>query len=686
MEKLYIEKVPTLDKIAGTNIGNDPKRWSGEILSNLVSSHPYVDTSQVKIKFTRMDPDTTKNAYGVVVVANKATIPFSIRKNDVSDSYELDPLDIVFDGTKLSHLNEVSLNNALLTAQHSTLVDKKDLPSRNQYIGDMTGDVTPLEWSGYPSGAKSVMASTGLLNSVIKNQSSVQRMAYLVSNYKGLNSALEYSGLKDSLASVITRANRIPTQNANMVHLVVDNNGDIAVIFENGDTKYVDIEDLRDALQDDFEYVAAGLNRRKWAIVRDFPIIRDSHIVDGITSTPEVITLGGKFNVMSLEGNIRSLVSTQKNYFDGTNIPDQLAIALDPEQYGTYMQGQQLVGKPCVATEDAPRLGLRRYSGREFSDKQPSYGDSLSRFRTSNISSYEFPVGVVEVGKTGCFIENSFGSPKHTPIFTIKKIIELPNEQPILIVSSPSYNGDIALIIVAGLIRPQIVPNSHYQAMENVLPEQKFYVPGSYIFVELRNKIIPIDKSIVATSMTEPTIILSKNANRYSMRGQSKNDSIQYEMLTNNEVVTKLASLGACDAALEAAYDMQNNSTMKFVNLGITSELSKESSLDLSHIKIAAEEMMQGVNDAAESNPEALSDPSLLSALLSMQFIDDETIEDIIDENNSFIFDQCEDKIAKMLLAARQGKIMIDDRSVEKALKGIGAVRTAIKMLQLKEN
>jgi hypothetical protein len=678
MEKLHIEKVPTLAKNASTNIGNDPKRWSGEILSSLVSDHPYIDTTQVKIKFTRLDPDTTKNAYGVVIIANKATIPFSIRKNDVDGSYELDPLDIIFDGKKLSHLNEVSLNNVLVSSNSKTLVDKKDLPGSNPYVGDITGDVTPLEWSG--TGSRSVIASVGLLNSVIKNQSSIQRMAYLLSSYRGLNSALEYSGLKDSLASVLSSAQHVITDQTktNMVHLVLDNKGDVAVIFSNGDTRYVDIEDLRDALMDDFEYVASGLNKRGWAIVRDFPMIRDSHIVDG-SPIPEVIEIGGRYSVMSMSGPVECLVSTQKNYFDGTNVLDQLAISLAENCNNRYMQGQKLVGKPSTPMPDSPRLGLKRYADDSLVTRSSS--------RTSNLAAYNFPVGVIDVGVTGCFIENSFGSPKHTPIFTIKKMIELPNEKPMLIVTSPAHSGDIAFITVPGLIRPQVVPRSHYQAMDGILPDVRFYIPEAYVFVSLGERLIPIDKSIVEMSMHEPVIVLSKNANRYSMFGNSKNESIQEERLSKNDMITKLASLGACDNSIEFACDMANNSSANFVNLGIEEvSINKVASRNLTNIKLAAEEIIQGVDEAAQANPESFSDPSLLSALLSMQFINDDTIDEIIDDGNSFMFDQCEDKIAKMLLASRQGKIMIDNRAIEKALKGIGSVRMAIRMLKLKDD
>jgi hypothetical protein len=73
---------------------------------------------------------------------------------------------------------------------------------------------------------------------------------------------------------------------------------------------------------------------------------------------------------------------------------------------------------------------------------------------------------------------------------------------------------------------------------------------------------------------------------------------------------------------------------------------------------------------------ENLEDPRVMDRILSLQFVSDETLEELVDAEP--LFEEVEDKVAKLLMAARQGEDSINEKATQRALKGIGMARNSL--------
>lgn len=688
MRSMYFTK-PKLEKTAGVSISNDSRLWSGEILKNIVSQHPYIDPQSVNIKFNRIDVDTTGSAHGLVIISKAVAIPFSIRKNIKTGQYELDNLDVLFDGEKYCALTESSLRKAIDNAPgYNPLKDKGKLPPYNSYMGDLTGDVTPLEYSGYPSGFTGSRMSTaglGLLGAVIKNQNDVSRMYNLLSTYTGVNSALEAVGLRGTLEEIAQERQIPESGRANLAH-VFSKDGELFVVFENGDKRKISATDLKDALGPNFSVVMSHVRRCGWCMVRDFPVIKgaDIHIKE---KTGVVIEQPGVYDVILKDGTKQQMiVSVQQANFDGTTSAIQKGVS--------FSGGFYTVGKALMADEQVCGLtsGINSYvNGLNEAKNNKEVSREPVTFPTDSL-----PVGVIDQGSIGCFLDESFAH-RFTPHIRVKQIIEVPGDQPIIIAERLDIGTVCALIFVPMLVRPQVVPPDHYHEMEDVLPQDKFYIPAHYIFIDAPISVNAEDKYEVVQHTNHmkiastPTVTISKHANWYEINGHTRfGDEVKEKMLSDVDVRTKLAWLSCDDRVIEKVASMSNGNSIKLYNLQpakIELQKTAKERVKISHnilqmIKQAADDVMSSVDGAAkdENTADMLSAPTM-APILAMQFINEDSLEDIID--NSEVFDECEDKIARMLLSSRQGTTKLDEKNLERALKGIGKVQENIRVMSI---
>lgn len=663
-------KKKKLEKLAGTNVPKDKKQWPAEVLKALVSQHPYIDTSQVKINFTRLEPDS-ETAAGKVVIQNAAAIPFSIRSKKNGKKMELDPLDILFDGERFVYLNENSLRQAIDKQQVGRLVKKDDkVPPGNRYVGDLTGDVTPLEWSAYPSGFAGphvgATAGSGLLSYVIKNREDVTKLFNLLNTYDGINSAMETLGLRDSLENLRSGMSE-DTHVRQLAHVMRRPGGGFAVAFNNGDTRGVRAKELKVALGSDFQPVMRQVMQRGWCMIRDFPTMRS---VDSkpLAVLPAPIEAGGRYRVMTLDGKKKTaIVCDQMVDFDGQVLKNQKAICEDDGYYaeGKAFQGWSLPGR--VPND----FGEHKYQGKVLKVPDKTLGPDVLKF----------PIGVIDTGVTGCFVDESWGSPKATPSFTVEKIISMPDDPNVIIGRRADTKSEVGLVVVDGLVRPQTISPGHYD--KNLMPDHSYYIPAHMVFVETPKKVALADKQALVES--RPEAVLKKNANRYHIHGRTEDGPIDYDLLTAENVRTKLAWYGAGDDVIEDVMDMNEGQTKSLYGLKEINEIDNEiktAALDvpseiIENIKTAAQDAIEGMEQADDE----AKDPRNLDAILSLQFVSDESLENLVDSTE--IFEECEDRLARLLLAARQGEKSINEKSVQKALKGIGEARKNLKVLKL---
>jgi hypothetical protein len=141
-----------MEKVAGYKMPTNPKLWQGEIIRYLKSQHPYLPLDTAEIDIRRLDAGKGA-AVGSVILDNQVAIPVIINRPRPGSDPELAPMDVFFHQGRYRHLNPETVNAAVHTPQigvpEGTSVSSA--VGGNPYIGDLTGDATPLEYSGQAS-------------------------------------------------------------------------------------------------------------------------------------------------------------------------------------------------------------------------------------------------------------------------------------------------------------------------------------------------------------------------------------------------------------------------------------------------------------------------------------------------------------------------------------------------------
>jgi len=653
--KLYRKKYKDMIKSAGIRLPKDPKMWASEVLKTLVTEHPYIDTASTKITFSKVEPESDETV-GKIIVENKVAIPFSIRENPKTKHLELDKLDILFDGERFMHLNEYSIKRSLDSDSNIKPHSKNDygsLPPQNRYIGDRTGDVTPLEYSGYPTagtgGGMINTAGSGLLSRVIRSDNDISALRSLLVSYPGINSIAEVVGLNDSLQHLSTGMVE-REKDSNLAHIMRRSDGSFAVAFGNGDTRVVSISDLQGGLGPDFKKCMRKVMQRGWCIIRDFPTLRsvEQPLVNNI---PSPVQHSGRYRLMTPNGDVcHGYVFSQMIDFDGSRIKRQKAV-LD--------------------------------SG------ESAEGIAFSGVRVS-LNHDNFPIGCVNIGVKGCFVDESY-SPSCTPDVIIKQIIGIPGEPDLIIGVRTDTGGPIGVMIVDGISRPQRINVNRYDSA--IMPKESYYIPSHMSFIETSSPIILVDKAKPHTftkiaSNERHKAVLRKNANMFFLHGETLNGPVDYQMMSEEDMRLKLAHYRVNDDDIEKACKLDNGSEMEMwglvrpvsIKTASTKRKVRVSNFHLGRLKTAADKVIDGVEEmAGTKNPSG--DQKTLDAILSLQFINDDTLSEIVESEGLFI--DVEDKIAKLLLASRQGEPSVHEKGAEKALSGLGEVRRSLQALKI---
>ena len=139
-----------MDKVAGYKMPTNPKLWQSEIIRYLKSQHPYLPLDTAEIDIRRLDASKGA-AVGSVILDNQVAIPVIIARPRPGTDPELAPMDVFFHQGRYRHLDPETVNSAVHTPQIGAPETGAKAVGGNPYIGDLTGDATPLEYSGQAS-------------------------------------------------------------------------------------------------------------------------------------------------------------------------------------------------------------------------------------------------------------------------------------------------------------------------------------------------------------------------------------------------------------------------------------------------------------------------------------------------------------------------------------------------------
>jgi len=143
---------PGHEKVAGYKMPANPRLWQSEIIRYLKSQHPYLPMESSEIDIRRVDA-TKGAAVGSVILGNEIAVPIISSRPRPGADPELSPMDVFFHKGRYRFLDPEAIKNVTHTPQigEPESTHKSRAMGGNPYIGDMTGDATPLEYSGQAS-------------------------------------------------------------------------------------------------------------------------------------------------------------------------------------------------------------------------------------------------------------------------------------------------------------------------------------------------------------------------------------------------------------------------------------------------------------------------------------------------------------------------------------------------------
>ncbi len=154
-----------LAKTAGTRLSTDARLWQTEIVAQIAAAHPYLPVEELSVEFNRIDP-VKGAAVGSVKVGNSGvTIPLVVKRMRSGADPELAPTDIFYSEGRYQPLTPESVKSAMQSREIGAPMTGPQTGRAvggNPYIGDLTGDASPLEFAGQGgpfSGAGGKMAA-----------------------------------------------------------------------------------------------------------------------------------------------------------------------------------------------------------------------------------------------------------------------------------------------------------------------------------------------------------------------------------------------------------------------------------------------------------------------------------------------------------------------------------------------
>lgn len=151
-----------LVKVAGTRLSTDARLWQTEIVAQLAAAHPYLPADDLSVEFNRIDPVKGAAVGSVKVGSTGVTIPVVVARKRSGSDPELAPTDIFYVDGSYRPLTQEAVKSAMLSREIGAPLEgaaRGRAVGGNPYIGDLTGDASPLEFAGQVSPAAGPFAT-----------------------------------------------------------------------------------------------------------------------------------------------------------------------------------------------------------------------------------------------------------------------------------------------------------------------------------------------------------------------------------------------------------------------------------------------------------------------------------------------------------------------------------------------
>jgi len=743
---LFIIKKPHV-KEAGKAINEDPATWNTEVAKAMANEHSYASLQGAQIKMQRTDPGKG-TAFGAIVFPNGSGAFFSIRPEPTRGKPELDPIDVLYDPAekRLMHFNRTSYGRVSDTSP--SVVERNENQNYappggnpNPYIGQQTGDVSPLPYGvasnqGLSGGSSTNMrmASCGLISKFVQSDEYLARLNDSLSNFSGLSRAAEIYGLKDSLGPVGMPRSVITGRGSNIV--ITRHGMKFWVHFENGLKKPItthEIEALAGSSR--FHDAMQQLMASNRIILENNTVLEtvDMHSLESHIPTIEVS--GPHYVQISGDVSIPMQVYTETIGFDGTQAQKTIAFHAD----GVWILSDLLKGVPCAKAclytsvmINGNQDGARERVAKDFNKPNEPFVGGFRFIGSNNKEDRHIPQegaasmkgfygGYRERGYETLQLLKGFCSEKPSPMapghwhilnlpslnsatlpFKIVRYQEIKDDYPLVICES--LNGKkFAFKNSDSIGRPQFT--SHREGALWGLDMPVYLVPsaGTMVWVCGPTPLKITDSSYMQEGTTfkydDPDDklrsmlklkVVKTASDAWLVNGEQANNELHmFAKIAANklgEEVALRASVMEVGEELDLRYKIASTFSGS-PEIALSSEQKKKLVKVAGRLgdvfrrfRKAANDLAEGADQTTKENPEAFNSETI-DGILSMQVADQDTMIKIVESESEF--KRVEHHIAQLLMAARAGKESLNEKGLARALRGIGEANQAISQIKI---
>lgn len=695
--KLFRYVGPRLIKRAGRAINEDPSTWQTEVARAISNDHPYVDLEGSKIKMMQASPEE-KKASGLIALKSGAAIHFSIRPESVRGKPELDSIEIMLDRGRLRHLNEQSYreaaNNEPSKLDQNPSKNYSNPGTSNPYIGGMTGDQSPIGGHAHSQGilnsnfAHSIRnASGGVLGRFMTNSDMLARLDASLKQLNGLSQSAQMYGLHEAIGGNPKLHDSSIDEVPNAFILIRDTPSAHIMIFPNKERVSISTRELMDRLGDAFYPTMKAISLMGYAVVQNY-VKMNSIDVDRLRMNTPAIQDQGWYNVST--GHPGFFQHRLKAYF----CPNQISLDGSTMRKGIIFDNRGLWAEDChcpfYGTKTYPPLiqglGVRGQGTMWDLDRQAAdgRGDHLDAMRAKN---------VVGPGGHAILFFEALGAA--TRPIKITRMADVIGAHPII--EGVTHTGEmVTMCLLDHISRPTRMDKVGLLAGANGLG---YALPADVEFIWVNPTPIKLNDELVESTGAENLIGDMERAKTIKFahidetlwlmdkeRFIDRHDLLCKiaHMGVPHNVLAKVASLKTGEEYQVKLYDPEEPVRMQ---KQASSEKMQRLVYNKPHLEHtlrwfakAANEAAQGADQVAQQQPDAF-DSTTVDGLLAMQFASTDTMVEIVKSESDF--EEVEDKVAKMLLAAREGRTSLDEDGLVRALRGMGEANRAISQLKL---
>jgi hypothetical protein len=652
--------------------------WQTEISKHLASQHPYLELDDLQINFRQMDA-VKGAAVGAVVIPDKEiAIPIIIERPGPGADPELKPLDVFLHKGAAKHLNPQNIKTVTHNPQIGEAVSNQTAGGgpramgSNPYIGDLTGDASPLEYSGQASPFAGPFDAFSVKAASHSHVEALCKLGYMhpndLTNFRQMLATnpqvLQGSSNNLQLIELLMRYKQpaaIPSApnvlRPNIVQVWRDPMGALSYKFSGGQESKTSRAELQKILGDKFNEAMAKVDS-----VGSYMLAEEVFQASWDTARPKSeikpITEDGLYMVSGRsKETYHGFVCQKVMRLNGESLPLKLFVTVD----GRYAMAGDLFGVKLTRKNRLP-----------------------ARAPTS--------------GQTGVFVSYIHGTPVATVPLRINGVITVPTDDEnktmtIFNVADPVTGELFSAIPQDGVLGFQRMLEIEPTAMSQTRGDV-YYIPKDVDWVSI-NQPVDVAKSSdqlekVSTFLEEKSITeLAFNGSGFYLSAEfDKEASFEFADVSRPQARELLFSMGMAHEDVENALGHVRDhrgmeGSLKIAGLNFPQSRGyriEEKESEWIPSKETEQVIFSMRPDVDMLKAAAQADGESLDAMLSLHFVTPQNIRYFVDHIDTF--EDVVSRLAALLVSVRLGMKHVNEQAVKDAMEGLSRVVSQLRLLK----